>query len=503
MKYTGCFLFFILLLSGIHSYSQSVIPDKPTLYYVTIDIETGNDIVVWNPSPSNFIEFYKVAVSITAGPLDPPAIIEIEPPVSVPNTIFINPNTYNSHFGSIGYTVMAVNDLGGGDLRRSLYDSPDSTIFLESVFDSCKATITLSWNDYNNWRGSIAAYNIRRRLGPGIYVTLTTLSEGQNTFVLSNIAVNQTYDLFVEVVNADGRRSTSNRIQVQTHMTNQPRYINNDYATISPGNFIDLSFTIDPASNLTHYNIMRSTSPGGPFVKIDSINTADKQFKYTDETPFTPNIYYYRLDAMNNCRQAATRSNLSNNIILKGVPSNKNISLSWNDYLFWSGGLDQYRIIRTRGGVNGTTDTLDIGQINSFNDDVSRLGNYEDPESSFVCYKILATENRNIHGIQGKSLSNRVCFSINPDIRMPDAFIPNDSEPMNQVFEPVFSFLPEHYQMIIYNRLGTKIWEGSNAWDGRVNGKYVPEGVYLYYLRIYNYSTNVIELNGKVTVLYR
>ena len=86
---------------------------------------------------------------------------------------------------------------------------------------------------------------------------------------------------------------------------------------------------------------------------------------------------------------------------------------------------------------------------------------------------------------------------------MPNAFIPNDAEPMNQVFEPVFSFMPEHYEMIIYNRLGTKIWEGSQAWNGRVNGKYVPEGVYLYYLRVFNYSTDIVELNGKVTVIYR
>jgi gliding motility-associated-like protein len=108
-----------------------------------------------------------------------------------------------------------------------------------------------------------------------------------------------------------------------------------------------------------------------------------------------------------------------------------------------------------------------------------------------------------MYGTQGKSFSNRLCFSIHPDIRIPNAFIPNDADQTNQVFEPVFSFLPEHYEMTIYNRLGNKIWEGSSPWDGRVNGKFVPEGVYLYYIRIYNYSTDFIELNGKVTVLYR
>ena len=57
--------------------------------------------------------------------------------------------------------------------------------------------------------------------------------------------------------------------------------------------------------------------------------------------------------------------------------------------------------------------------------------------------------------------------------------------------------------MIIYNRLGIKIWEGSEAWDGRVNGKYVPEGVYLYYSGFTIIPTDITELNGKVVVIYR
>lgn len=344
-----------------------------------------------------------------------------------------------------------------------------------------------------------------RRLGPGIYVVLETYPEGSkiNTAVLTNLGINQQYDLFVEAVHTDGRRSTSNRIDVITQMSQQPDYINADYATIGTGNAIDVSFTIDGSSDLTKYNLMRSNSPGGPFVQIASFNTPDTHITYTDETSFTSAIYYFRLDVMNNCGQSAAESNLGNNIILKGSLTNGNVSLWWNEYLFWTGGVEQYQIIRTTGRVNPVTDLLSGGVSTNFNDDISTLSNYDDPASSLICYEVKATENTNIYGIQGISLSNQVCFTINPDIRMPNAFIPNDTEPVNQVFEPVFSFMPEHYDMIIYNRLGTKIWEGSKAWDGKVNGRVVPEGVYVYYLRVYNYSTNIIELNGKVTVVYR
>jgi hypothetical protein len=504
MKYTYSFFILFLLLPGFHSNAQSITPEVPPLYYVTVDPETGYDIIVWYSSPSDFTDYYKVITSVIVNPDESPQYMEIGT-VYAPDTVFYYSNS-DSYSSSIGYTVVAVNDLGGGSttIFRGLYDAPDSTIFLESVFDSCQATITLSWNDYNKWRGSIAGYNIRQRMGPNDYITLATLNEGINTFVLRNIQVNQQYDLFIEAVHSDGiRSSTSNRIGVFTQMSRQPGYVNADYATISPGNFIDLSFSIVGASDLTSYNLMRSTNPTGPYTLITTFDTPDAQIKYTDEIRFTSNIYYYRLDIVNNCGQIAAGSNLANNIILSGRLTNMNATLQWNDYSDWSGGLDQYRIIRERGRHNPVVDTLNIGKITFFSDDISQLVNYQDPESSLICYEVLATENLNVYGIQGKSLSNKVCFSIKPDIRMPNAFIPNDTEPMNQVFEPVFSFLPEHYNMIIYNRLGTKVWEGSQAWDGRVNGKYVPEGIYLYYLKVYNYSTDIIELNGKVTVVYR
>jgi gliding motility-associated-like protein len=159
--------------------------------------------------------------------------------------------------------------------------------------------------------------------------------------------------------------------------------------------------------------------------------------------------------------------------------------------------------VRTIGQTNPLVDTLDGGTANTFADDVAALIDYTNPLSSHICYNIDALEGSNIYGIRGNSVSNRVCFTIIPDIQMPNAFIPNDGEAVNRVFEPVFSFSPERYEILIYNRMGTKLWEGAGPWDGTVSGKPVPEGVYLYLLRIYNFSSGVKELNGKVVVVYR
>ncbi len=499
------FLIVVLNLLAVLPGKAQPYPVEPELYSVTVDVETGYDIIVWHKTPSDFADYYKVVVPIDndGDPTTPvTGGVEIGDPVYVPDTSFINVNT-GSQSGSVGYSVCAVNDLGGGNFYKSNWYYPDSTIYLQSEYDSCQGTLSLSWNDYNNWRGSIARYNIYRRLGPHIYQMVTSLSEGTNTYVINNVAVNQEYDLFVEVEHEDGRRkSTSNRTFVETSMMQQTGPINADYATISQGNTIDLSFTINNVSGLTSYYLMRSKDLAGNFNQVTEINTSDALIRYTDNVPFTSGIYYYRLDVKNNCGTLSAGSNLANNIILSGSRSGMNISLTWNEYTNWHGGVQQYRIIRKQGRDDSLPDTLGIGITQAYVDDLSSMVNYENPQSSRVCYEVQAIENLNSFGIQARSLSNRVCFSVFPDIRIPDAFVPNDPEPMNQTFEPVFSFLPEHYRMIIYNRLGTKIWEGADAWDGRVNGKYVPEGVYVYYLRVYNYSTDVTELNGKVTVLY-
>lgn len=473
--------------------------EAPPMYLVTIDPETGNDCITWYASPSPEIDFYIIANRVVTMPGEPDSYLPIGM-VLVPDTSWCNTNTESAGH-PVGYAVWGVEDRGGQQVTGP-FDRTDSTMFLQAVLDSCNGRITMNWNDYNSWRGSILNYNIYRRLGAGIYQLIAT--SDTNNYVLNNVEPDQTFDLFIEAVHIDGvRRSTSNRVSIFTDLSQQPDFINADLATINASNTIDLSFTVGNSTEQYRYNLMRSSSETGPFEQISTFTTADSVITYTDDIPFTSGIYYYRLEVLNNCDVVSVQSNLACNIILNGTQSGSNISLLWNEYKNWSGGVENYRVIRTIGRSNQQTDTLSAGTMTGFSDDVNGLVDYVNPSSSYICYQIDAVERLNVHGIRGRSMSNRVCFSVMPDIRMPNAFIPNDTEPVNQVFEPVFSFLPEHYELIIYNRLGTKIWEGSGAWDGKVAGKYVPEGVYIYLLRVYNYSTDIMELNGKVTVVFR
>jgi hypothetical protein len=492
------FLFLECLLSiSFSAYSQT--PNQPDLYFVTVDPESGCDVINWMApvTPPDFDE-YRIGMVDLPNVNEPP-VLTLVGIADKTETQYINCNTSSSS-ESVGYSVWAFNNG-----TPSGFDTPDSTILLTADFDSCGATMVLTWGDYNTWRGSITGYNIYRRTGPMAYDLIAQVSETTHTYLLSGIASDQQYQIFVEAVHVDGiRRSTSNMIDINTGTILPTGIVVANYATLGPDNTIDLAFTVVGAPiGESQYSLVRSGNQNGPFTQIATFSTTDSDIRYNDNVSFTAGVNYYRMEGINQCIQSPSLSNMANNIILSGSLTGNAVSLSWNEYLYWLGGVDQYRIIRSNGRNNPLMDTISVNRNTTYTEDLSRLINYPDPVSSLICYQIEATEITNIYGMTGKSMSNRICFSVNPDIRMPNAIIPNDADQTNQQFEPVFSFQPEHYEMIIYNRLGTKIWEGSSPWDGRVNGQFVPEGVYVYYLRVYNYSSDYISLNGKVTVVYR
>jgi hypothetical protein len=504
MKYT-CTLLLLLLFIAEDTYS--IFP-PPRIYMVSVDIETQFDSIIWYSLDLQPDDFYRVG-EYENNPLNPGGSTT---PIAfyVLDTFYLNNNANTVSLGMpIGYDVWGVHTMGDGKLDEGLYsDPPDSTMYLQYVFDSCSATITLNWNDYNNWRGSNTGFTVFRRMSPGVYIPYDNIPSDPNithyTHVLGGILPNQDYELFIQEENVDRiRRSNSNIVRVFTGMTSQSGSINADYATISAGNTIDLSFTVRGNNGQDKYTLFRSNISGGPFNAIDSLITSDTIIHLNDDTPFTSGIFYYKLQMINNCGTMFTESNLANNIIVTGTQSGPSVALSWNEYSDWLGGVDRYRIIRTLGQTNPRVDTLDGNTSTTFSDDVSALIDHENPVSSRICYHIDALEGANIYSTRENSISNSVCFVVTPDIQMPNAFIPNDGEAVNQVFEPVFSFAPEQYELIIFNRLGTRIWEGKGPWDGKVAGTPVPEGVYLYLLRVYNYSSNVNEINGKVVVMYR
>ena len=84
-------------------------------------------------------------------------------------------------------------------------------------------------------------------------------------------------------------------------------------------------------------------------------------------------------------------------------------------------------------------------------------------------------------------------------VYIPNAFSPNNDN-VNDFFQPNYIQRPVSYQMRIFNRWGGLIFSTTNdglGWDGRVNGKVEPTGVYLYLIEIdgeqYSGTVNLIR----------
>jgi gliding motility-associated-like protein len=303
-------------------------------------------------------------------------------------------------------------------------------------------------------------------------------------------------------VNDDGfRKSTSNMPEIITEMTAPPAYINAGSASITDDNNIELSFSIDPSSELTHYKLYRSGSTDGPFNIIDSFYQVEPEFFYIDNISYISGIYYYKLTIINNCNQPAATSNTINNILLSGENNTLTNVLTWNAINDWPGDTTKYQLIRKTGGSAIISDTIYEGGSFIYEDNLEDVIDYDNPVNNYFCYTVKAREYNNPNVENNVSYSNEVCLTLTSDIRMPNAFVPNND--VDNKFGPVFTFIPENYKLTIYNRWGIKIWEGSEPWDGTINGEFATEGIYLYHIKIYNFNNDINEITGYVTLLYR
>lgn len=85
---------------------------------------------------------------------------------------------------------------------------------------------------------------------------------------------------------------------------------------------------------------------------------------------------------------------------------------------------------------------------------------------------------------------------------IPTAFTP-DNNNFNEVFMPVILDVT-NYQFEVYNRWGKKVFETDNTkqgWDGRANGKMVPDGVYIWRIKYSNHRNINFEEQGHFNLL--
>ncbi len=390
------------------------------------------------------------------------------------------------------------------ETTSSISSDKVSTFHLTFDYDSCLQQVNLEWEDLettaftaNDWTPNQFAINT---IENGT-LTRSTIDASNLEYAVQSILENTNYTFFIETI-WQGKDSTSysNPVDKFTLMPQSPDYINSISASNNGGN-TDLRFEISSNSELRTYKILKSGSLTGNFDTLETVNTSNFTITSTDVGSDPDNtISYYKLVSLNDCGHERANSDIMNNIVLEVENDEFINTLTWNLFKEYKMVPVVYEIYRITN--NAEPELIRTFQnFNTINDDVEDLQGEQ--YSGQFCYFIRTYEQSLSSDYY--SQSNIVCVYLNPQVYIPEAFTPND-DGVNDLFKPVFTFLPDNYELKIYNRWGNLVFESrdpSKEWNGTAsNGSKVPAGAYMYYLKMKTEENQSFEKRGNITIIY-
>lgn len=98
-------------------------------------------------------------------------------------------------------------------------------------------------------------------------------------------------------------------------------------------------------------------------------------------------------------------------------------------------------------------------------------------------------------------MADTTIATVPPNHTIPKAFTPNGDD-TNETFRPKIEGNIDLMEMLIFNRWGELVYEGSDpdGWDGTYNGKAAPPEVYVYLITL-QYPDRTVKEKGDVTLI--
>jgi gliding motility-associated-like protein len=398
-----------------------------------------------------------------------------------------------SKYLSVAYVITA--HLPGLQGCTSPLSNAISTIFCSSAIDTCSGKITVSWNRYSDFPKKVTGYKILvSENGSSLAEKYSTDKDAQS-LAITDFRTDADYCFSVRAILEDGTFSGSNKTCLSTRMQRPPAWINADFASVNSRNLTDLSFTIDPMSEITHFILEKSNDKYSGFVEISRQSPVNGKVTYTDNEADTKKISYYRLSALNSCNNVIRTSAVISNIVLTARLMDDNILLSWNSSLKLMGSSTTYYIFADIGhGFENKSVTQDTSLTLALRELMYDISGKE------ICFYTEAHESGNPNGINYISKSSTACTSSEEVVTVPNVFTPNNDS-RNDLFRPVLSFTPAAYRFTITDRRGKVVFDTTDClaeWDGNSNE---TEVVFLWFLKVTAPSGKNITRTGTVTIL--
>ena len=482
-------------------FEDKTVPAPPVIDSVTVNPITNQVDIEWKPSTSPDTEGYEIYwfVKITSGyQLQSTQLgrfntsyTEIAPAV--------DPELDNQMF-----TVAAFDSCSPPNSSAGV--SEHRTVYLTIVPNNCENTVTLNWTPYLEWL-DLSGYEILVSVNNGPYQVAISLADTDTTYTHSKT---NNLDIYCYKIRAfstgNARTSTSNEVCAFSNSLVVPKKQYFKQITVENNSFMHIVSLTDTTLPVEKYVLMRSLEPVFNFYEVDRINFKNSEIIEFDdyESNVTETPYFYRIGIIDTCGLITYVSNPANSMFLKGSMSNDSliVDLNWNAYTSWdtvNSGVANYNIFQV---LDGNRKLIETVNRNTTDYRFTISNNIED--GAKFCFEIEAREDSgNVFNQADTALSNRVCFTRNINVFVPNAFRPNGIE--NPVFKPVISFGNlSTFQMIIYDRWGQIIHETTDieaGWDGNSKGETAPFGAYVYYIKISNFAGSTFTKKGSFVLL--
>ena len=219
-------------------------------------------------------------------------------------------------------------------------------------------------------------------------------------------------------------------------------------------------------------------------------------FQFTDSfLDLEQRAPFYKVDARDGCGNASPGRAYLRPVFIEVESAQEGASalLEWNPYSGSPAFAGRYSLSRSQRPALLDTPQVQIATTPS----TSYLDQeFFDQELWSQCYRLAMRDG------DDTALSNIACLQIEPRLYIPNVFTPTD-DGLNDGWGITASSV-KRMQLRVYSRWGTLVWEGhtpTERWDGTFKGAGVPDGAYLFYLRLQHGDGHWVTKRGTVEVV--
>lgn len=456
-----------------------------------VTVQNGQVVVNWKPSPSPEVFAYLIYRETPIG------VIPVDTVFT--GTTYTDPNAQPGTM-SEAYFVNAL-DLCG---NTSIFDLKHRTIFLEAVVNPCRQSFTLNWNPYQSWQNGVGSQQLMVGVNGAPLTQAATLVASDTTFEFGNIKDGDTYCFVLQATEAGtGITSKSNEVCLTADIVQAMRdmYIKN--VTVTPNQEVRVTWVWNTQAEINEVQILRSDMN----LDYETIETQIPQFPlatentYTDATA-TPEEgpFFYKIQTIDDCDSSAHSTYGATIHLSVSNPSLSVNQLTWTPFELENALVTTYKvfkIINTDQALLGTTGSAETSFTHEFDPD-----NLADARACYFVVTAATLTKPDGSNVTIESRSNTACAQRNARVYVPNAFAPNG---FNQEFRPLIALADiAAFEMQIYDRFGQELFVSTNAddgWNGKKGGKELPQGVYVYVIRVTQTNGKIVQRKGTVLLL--